>query len=64
MPDPAYGYRHQLQRGAAMAVLADGTPCPACGLGMYRDKTPISRKESLSNCTGSVQDCAEISRRL
>jgi hypothetical protein len=47
-----------------MAVLADGTPCPACGLGMYRDKTPISRKESLSNCTGSVQDCAEISRRL
>ena len=38
MPDPAYAYRHQLQRAAALAALADGTGCPDCGLPMYKDK--------------------------
>jgi len=39
MPDPAYGYRHQLQRAAAITAMPDGTQCPVCGLPMYRDKT-------------------------
>ena len=38
MPDPAYAYRHQLQRAAALAAMPDGSGCPDCGQGMYRDK--------------------------
>jgi hypothetical protein len=37
MTDKAYGYQHQLRRAAAMTALIDGTPCPVCGLGMYRE---------------------------
>jgi hypothetical protein len=38
MPDPAYGYRHQLQRAAAWAALPDGTQCQLCGLPMFKDR--------------------------
>jgi hypothetical protein len=38
MPDPAYGYRYQLQRAAAWAALPDGTQCQICGLPMFKDR--------------------------
>jgi hypothetical protein len=38
MPDPAYGYRYQVQRAAAWAALPDGTQCPLCGLPMFKDR--------------------------
>jgi hypothetical protein len=76
MPDPAYGYRYQLQRAAAWAALPDGTQCQICGLPMFKDRarnpdgrslhwdhiTPVADGE-LMGLRGSSTPAVRVQRR-
>ena len=38
MPRPLYQGNHERIKRELLAVLADGTPCPLCGAGMFRSQ--------------------------